>query len=120
MVRGRHLTTAKAQEDANLKPTLLGAVTRSFNRLSENCDKVIVEGARSPAEINLRRGDIANMGFAAAADVPVILVGDIERGGVIAQLVGTHSVLERGERTLVKAFTVNKFLGDPDVFANGS
>ncbi|MFQ5622239.1 MAG: cobyric acid synthase [Paracoccaceae bacterium] len=119
IVQGRHLTTAKARDYATLKTELLGAVTRSFRRLSESCDIVIVEGAGSPAETNLRRGDIANMGFAAAAGVPVILAGDIDRGGVIAQIVGTHTVLGDSDRILVKAFLVNKFRGDPDLFADG-
>ncbi len=70
----------------------------AFARLMETADLVLVEGAGSPAEINLRDGDIANMGFAEAADVPVVLIGDIERGGVIAQLIGTHALLSASER----------------------
>ncbi len=80
---------------------------------------MLVEGAGSPAEINLRAGDIANMGFAAAAGVPVVLVGDIDRGGVIAQLVGTHAVLDAGDRGLIRGFAINKFRGDPTLFDDG-
>ncbi len=85
----------------------------SFRRLADAADLVLVEGAGSPAEVNLRPGDIANMGFAAAAGVPVVLVGDIERGGVIAQLVGTMVLLEPDERALLRGYLVNKFRGDP-------
>jgi len=79
----------------------------------------VVEGAGSAAEINLRAGDIANMGFAEAADIPVILAGDIERGGVIAQLVGTHALLPEAEKRRIKGFIVNKFRGDPGLFQDG-
>src|SRR5690606_26004284 len=80
---------------------------------------VLVEGAGSPAEVNLRSGDIANMGVARAADVPVVLVGDIDRGHVIASLVGAHAVLEPADRAMVKGFLINKFRGDPTLFADG-
>ena len=88
----------------------------SFGRLRAGADLVLVEGAGSPAEVNLRAGDIANMGFARAADVPVVLAGDIERGGVIAQLVGTVLLLEPEERALLVGYVVNKFRGDPALF----
>src|ERR1700751_1557400 len=91
VLHGRIWGTANAGEYRRLAPSLLPAVLSSFSRLSAAADLVLVEGAGSPAEVNLRDGDIANMGFAEAADVPVVLVGDIERGGVIAQLVGTHA-----------------------------
>src|SRR5262245_19916611 len=95
---GQVLRTASAREYRTLAPSLLPAVLGAFGRLSAEADLVLVEGAGSPAEINLRVGDIANMGFVEAADVPVALVGDIDRGGVIAQLVGTHALLSASER----------------------
>ena len=109
-----------AQADARgyhaLKPCLLPAVLESFARLRAGADLVVVEGAGSPAEVNLRQGDIANMGFALAAGVPVVLVGDIERGGVIASLVGTAALLDPAERAAIKGCFVNKFRGDPALF----
>ncbi|MDH5361384.1 MAG: cobyric acid synthase, partial [Gammaproteobacteria bacterium] len=88
------------------------AVMDSFARLQEQYDVVLVEGAGSPAEINLRQNDIANMGFAEAADVPVLLVGDIDRGGVFAQLVGTLTLLSESERQRTHGFIINRFRGD--------
>lgn len=119
VVQGKRLTTVKARDYASLKPTLMGAVLDSFNRLKAAHDLVIVEGAGSPAEVNLRAGDIANMGFAQAAGVPVVLTGDIDRGGVIAQIVGTQAVLDAGDAALVRGFLINKFRGDPQLFADG-
>ncbi|PWE33006.1 cobyric acid synthase CobQ [Maritimibacter sp. 55A14] len=119
IVRGRRLTTAKAREYASLKPALLDAVLGSFQNLKARHDLVIVEGAGSPAEVNLRKGDIANMGFAEAADVPVVLCGDIDRGGVIAQIVGTQSVLSKADEARIKGFVINKFRGDPSLFDEG-
>jgi adenosylcobyric acid synthase len=111
--------TASARAYRRLAPRLLPAVLAAFSRLAARADLVLVEGAGSPAEINLRDGDIANMGFAEAARVPVALIGDIERGGVIAQLVGTHALLSESERTLVAGYIVNKFRGDPRLFDGG-
>ncbi len=119
VVQGHRLATVRARDYAKLKPQLLEACLTSFRRLSDDCDLVIVEGAGSPAEINLRAGDIANMGFAAAADLPVILAGDIDRGGVIAQLVGTHAVLDPEDASRIEGFLVNKFRGDATLFADG-
>jgi adenosylcobyric acid synthase len=119
VVQGKRLTTTRAADYAGLKPRLMGAVQESFARLRAAHDLVIVEGAGSPAEVNLRRGDIANMGFARAADVPVVLVGDIDRGGVIAQIIGTQAVLEAGDRAQVAGFVINKFRGDPRLFDDG-
>ena len=116
VVQGRVRTTCDARAYHALKPTLLPAVLDSFARLKESADLVLVEGAGSPAEVNLRAGDIANMGFARAAGVPALLVGDIERGGVIAQLVGTSLLLEPEERALLGGYLVNKFRGDPALF----
>ena len=119
VVQGKVLTTVKGKEYGTLKHSLLPRVLESFERLSSQVDIVVVEGAGSPAEINLRPGDIANMGFAEAADVPVILTGDIDRGGVIAQVVGTHSVLPPADRDLIKGFIINKFRGDVSLFDDG-
>ncbi|VWX54261.1 Cobyric acid synthase [Novosphingobium sp. 9U] len=99
--------------------SLLPDVLQSWERLRARCDIVVVEGAGSPAEINLREGDIANMGFARAARVPVVLVGDIDRGGVIASLVGTRAVIEPEDAAMIQGFIVNKFRGDPALFADG-
>src|SRR5215470_14116968 len=101
------------------KSVLLAGMARAFARLAEAADLVLVEGAGSPAEINLRSGDIANMGFAEAAGVPVALIGDIERGGVIAQLVGTRELLSANERALLAGYIVNKFRGDIGLFDSG-
>ncbi|MES2419892.1 MAG: cobyric acid synthase [Pseudomonadota bacterium] len=98
---------------------LLVDVLASFERLSADCDLVVVEGAGSPAEINLRAGDIANMGFARAADVPVVLVGDIDRGGVIAAIVGTRAVIDPADAAMIHGFLINKFRGDPALFDDG-
>jgi adenosylcobyric acid synthase len=119
IVQGKRWATLSAREYEERKSDLMPAVLGSFERVASATDMVIAEGAGSPAEINLRRGDIANMGFAAAAPVPVALVGDIDRGGVIAALVGTHAVLEPAERALIKGFIINKFRGDPALFNEG-
>ncbi len=119
VVQGRVVGNATARDYQALRAGLMPKVLESFAGLGREADLVLVEGAGSPAEINLRAGDIANMGFARAAGVPVILVGDIERGGVIASLVGTVSLLEPEERALLKGFVVNKFRGDPTLFADG-
>lgn len=119
IIQGQRLTTAKARDYAKLKPTLLPRVLESFQRLASQHEWIIVEGAGSPAEINLRAGDIANMGFADAAGVPVILLGDIDRGGVIAQLVGTKTVLPERDAAHIKGFAVNKFRGDTRLFEDG-
>jgi adenosylcobyric acid synthase len=116
VVEGRVLGKMSAREYHGLKPQLLARVLTSFERLARASDIVLVEGAGSPAEINLRDGDIANMGFACAADLPVLLVGDIDRGGVMAALAGTVALLEPGERALLKGYVVNKFRGDPKLF----
>lgn len=119
VVQGQHRTTVRARDYSALKPTLMQAVLESFGRLKQAHDLVIVEGAGSPAEVNLRAGDIANMGFAVAADVPVVLAGDIDRGGVIAQMVGTQAVLSEQDAGMVVGFLINKFRGDPSLFDDG-
>ena len=119
IVQGRRWATVKARDYARLKPQLMAPVLESFNRLKSQCDLVIVEGAGSPAEVNLRANDIANMGFAAAADVPVVLVGDIDRGGVIAQLVGSQVVMDAADTARICGFIVNRFRGDPSLFEVG-
>jgi adenosylcobyric acid synthase len=119
VVQGRRVGTLKARDFVDRKPNLMPAVLDSFARLAQAADIVLVEGAGSPAEVNLRAGDIANMGFAEAADVPVILVGDIERGGVIASLVGTHAVIAPDERARVRGFAINKFRGEARLFDDG-
>ncbi len=120
VVQGQRLTTVKARDYAKLKPSLMPRVLESFHRLADGVDLVLVEGAGSPAEVNLRAGDIANMGFAEAAGVPVVLVGDIDRGGVIAQMVGTHVILPPDDRARIQGFAINKFRGDPTLFADGA
>ncbi len=119
IIQGKHHITCKAQEYATLKPSLMTCVIESFERLKSDADLVIVEGAGSPAEVNLRTNDLANMGFAVAADVPVILAGDIDRGGVIAQMVGTKGVLPKEDLDQISGFMINKFRGDPRLFDDG-
>ena len=119
VVQGRRVATVRARDYGALKPGLMVSVLESFDRLKSRHDLVIVEGAGSPAEVNLRRGDIANMGFARAADVPVVLVGDIDRGGVIAQIVGTQAVLDPADAAMIAGFLINKFRGDPSLFDDG-
>ena len=119
VVQGKVTGTANARDYQALKPRLMGAVLESFERLRGEADLVIVEGAGSAAEINLRANDIANMGFARAADVPVIVLGDIDRGGVIAQIVGTQVVIAPEDAALVAGFLVNRFRGDPTLFEAG-
>jgi adenosylcobyric acid synthase len=118
VVQGRVHATAKAAAYQGMKPSLMPFVLASFARLEAEADLVLVEGAGSASEVNLRSNDIANMGFARAAGVPVVLIGDIDRGGVIASLVGTKAVIDRDDAALVRGFLVNKFRGDPALFAD--
>ncbi len=99
--------------------SLLPSVMESYRRLQEQFDLVLIEGAGSPAETNLRAGDIANMGFARAAKTPVCIIADIDRGGVIASLVGTHRVLEPQDAQQINSFIINKFRGEPSLFDAG-
>ncbi|WP_395020455.1 cobyric acid synthase [Dongia sp.] len=119
IVQGQIFTNAKAADYQKLKPQLLAKVLESYRILRADADLVLVEGAGSPAEVNLRQGDIANMGFALSAGVPVVLVGDIDRGGVIASLVGTKALLAPAEAARVKGFLINKFRGDLTLFTDG-
>ncbi|USG62304.1 cobyric acid synthase [Sneathiella marina] len=119
IVHGQIYGNAKARDYQALKPRLMEKVLESFARIGKDADLILIEGAGSPAEINLRANDIANMGFAEAADIPVLLAGDIDRGGVIAQIVGTHSLLSTSEQQRLKGFIINKFRGDISLFEDG-
>ncbi|MFD1694095.1 cobyric acid synthase [Roseibium aestuarii] len=119
IVQGKRFGTMRAREYGQRKAELLPKVIESFYEIESACDLVLVEGAGSPAEINLRAGDIANMGFAEAVDLPVVLCGDIDRGGVIASLVGTHAVLDPAERIRIQAYFINRFRGDTSLFDEG-
>jgi adenosylcobyric acid synthase len=119
VVQGTVVGKARAREYQAMKPKLLDAVLESFGKLAAEADLVLVEGAGSASEVNLRAGDIANMGFARAADVPVVLLGDIDRGGVIASLVGTQAVIDPGDAAMIVGFIVNRFRGDASLFDDG-
>jgi adenosylcobyric acid synthase len=119
VVQGRRVATLRAREYAAMKSSLMTPVLESLARLKDRADLVLVEGAGSPAEVNLRTADVANMGFARKADVPVVLVGDIDRGGVIAQIVGSKAVLDPGDAAMIAGFIINKFRGDASLFDDG-
>ncbi len=119
VLQGKVWGQARGRDYQRLKPQLLDAVMDSFSIIGRDADLVIVEGAGSPAEINLRAGDIANMGFATRAKVPVVLVGDIDRGGVIASLAGTHAILPEEDRRMIAGYIINKFRGDVSLFDDG-
>ncbi len=119
VVHGRAFSTMDAARFIDSRDTLLPAVMQSFERLAAGNELILVEGAGSPAEINLRQRDIANMGFARHAGVPVCLLGDIERGGVIASVVGTRNVVSEDDAAMITGFAINKFRGDPELFTDG-
>ncbi|HEX3984682.1 MAG TPA: cobyric acid synthase [Acidisoma sp.] len=119
VVQGQVWGQARARDYQAIKPRLLPFVLASFEQLRAEADIVLVEGAGSASEVNLRAHDIANMGFARAAGVPVILAGDIDRGGVIGSLVGTHAVLDEDDRALIGGFIVNRMRGDASLFEDG-
>jgi len=119
VVQGCVHGVAKAAAYQRMKPDLARFVLDSYARLKQDADIVLVEGAGSASEVNLRANDFANMGFARAADIPVVLIGDIDRGGVIASLVGTKSVIDATDAAQIRGFLVNKFRGDPTLFADG-
>ncbi|MFK7993753.1 MAG: cobyric acid synthase [Granulosicoccus sp.] len=120
VVHGKVLDTLSASNYMNHKRHhLMEAVVESFKRLCTNHELILVEGAGSAAEINLRERDIANMGFARQVGAPVCLIGDIDRGGVIAAVVGTKAVIEREDAAMIKSFIINRFRGDPRLFDDG-
>ena len=119
VVQGRMVATVKARDYQAWKPRLMEAVLDSFGRMRAQADLVLVEGAGSASEVNLRAGDIANMGFSRATGTPVVLLGDIDRGGVIASLVGTKAVIDPDDAAMIRGFLVNRFRGDPSLFASG-
>jgi adenosylcobyric acid synthase len=117
VLRGQRVATLKARDFMRRRAKYLPAILDSFRHLAATADLVLVEGAGSPAEINLRHGDIANMGFAAAADLPILLVGDVHRGGVIAAVAGTFAILDPADAERLKGFIINNFHGDPELFS---
>ena len=119
IVHGKVLSSMQAAQYHSYKKQAMRAVMESHTRLTNQYDKIIVEGAGSPAEINLRDNDIANMGFAEEADCPVILIADIDKGGVFAHLVGTLDLLSQTEQNRVIGFIINKFRGDPSLLDSG-
>ncbi|MBI4787766.1 MAG: cobyric acid synthase [Chloroflexi bacterium] len=119
VVMGKPWARLPAGEYMRRRAELWTIVTRALDSLRAEYDLVVIEGAGSPAELNLRRGDLVNMAIADYADAPVLLVGDIDRGGIFAQLLGTHMLLEGRERALIKGFIVNKFRGEPRLFEDG-
>ncbi|MDX8537116.1 cobyric acid synthase [Mesorhizobium abyssinicae] len=119
VVQGKVFGEARARDYQAMKGRLMDAVLESWAKVGEGADLVIVEGAGSPAEINLRSRDIANMGFATRANVPVVLVGDIDRGGVIASVAGTHLILPEEDRRMIVGYLINKFRGDVSLFDDG-
>lgn len=120
IVQGKRHAMVEANQYGALREQLMRAVLDSYRRLTRDVDLILIEGAGSPAEVNLRARDIANMGFAQAVSAPVVLIGDIDRGGVIAQLVGTQAVLDAADNALIKGFIVNKFRGDVSLFTDGA
>jgi adenosylcobyric acid synthase len=119
IVRGKMSGNFDASAHGRDKRALLEVAVESYRHLAREAELMIVEGAGSPAETNLRKNDIANMGFAQAVGLPVVLVGDINRGHVIASLVGAHAVLDAADRALIRGFIVNKFRGNPQLFDEG-
>ena len=119
IIHGKAALDLDARAYHDYKPRAMTAVLESWQRLTSRYDCVLVEGAGSPAEINLRARDIANMGFAEAVDCPVILVADIDRGGVFAHLVGTLELLSPSERNRVAGFVINRFRGDISLLQSG-
>ena len=119
VVQGKALDSMEAADYMARRGARMDAVLTSFERLANAYELIVVEGAGSPAEVNLRDGDIANMGFARRVGIPVCLVGDIDKGGVIASLAGTQAVLSPQDAAMIRGFLINKFRGDPSLFDAG-
>lgn len=119
IVRGKRVGSFPAREYWTMRGELLPQVVAAYRELATDADLVLIEGAGSASEVNLRSNDIANFGFAQAVEAPVVLIGDIDRGGVIASLIGTFAVVDPADRALIRATLVNKFRGDPTLFAGG-
>lgn len=116
IINGKKFKSLLAREYYQFKPKFLSVILQSYASLKNKFEMVLVEGAGSPAETNLRKNDIANMGFAEQVDINVILIGDIDRGGVIASIVGTYEVISQADRNRIKGFIINKFRGDVSLF----
>ena len=119
IVNGEVLKNMSAREYFAYKKQLIPDIMKAFHKLEEENDIIVIEGAGSPAEINLKKDDIVNMGLAKMVDAPVLLVGDIDRGGVFAQLLGTLMLLEDDEKERVKGLVINKFRGDKTILDPG-
>ena len=119
VIQGRVAGQMEAAEYHRHKPNLVKAVMESFHRLAEQFDVIVMEGAGSCGEINLKKNDLVNFGMARRVDAPCVLVGDIDRGGVFAQIIGSMALMTRKEKDLTKGFIINKFRGDPDLFNDG-
>lgn len=119
IIHGKAVSQLEAESFGNIKSLAFDKVIESYRRLQQQYDVILIEGAGSPAEVNLRENDIANMGFAEAVNCPVILISDIDRGGVFAHLTGTLNLLSVSEQALVKGFVINKFRGDLSLLQNG-
>ena len=119
IVNGEVFGNREARDYFRMKKSLIPSIMKAYGELDSRYDIIVIEGAGSPAEINLKENDIVNMGLAALVDAPVLLVGDIDRGGVFAQLLGTIWLLEEEERARVKGLVINKFRGDKSILDPG-
>ena len=119
ILNGKPIGNMSASEYFRRKKEFIPDIMKSYHELEKKCDIIVIEGAGSPAELNLKSDDIVNMGMAKLAKSPVLLVGDIDRGGIFAQLIGTVRLLEKSEQNMIKALIVNKFRGDKNIFQSG-